>query len=231
MATIFWASDSSVATKNYKYYPQQGIGQVFGLFVKSEYPIENYAHGGRSSKSFLSEGRLAPIEEKIKEGDFLFIQFGGNDIKDYDPHRYTEPYTTFIECLEVYINTARAHGAYPVLITSMERRCFDDEGRLGESTYFDYVEGMKQAAEKNQVPLVDLNTACRNKLREAGPEKSKDWYMCFPPNRYPGWPEGRDDRNHLRHEGAVVFASLIAKGLKELGGIYADIILDDIQLD
>ena len=76
MNTIFWAGDSTVQTNDYSTYPQTGIGQVFSLFIKKDYRVENHAKNGRSTKSFIEEGRLREIEGRIGEGDFLFIQFG-----------------------------------------------------------------------------------------------------------------------------------------------------------
>ena len=119
MNTIYWAGDSTVQTNDYTTYPQNGIGQIFPIFLKEEYRVENHAKNGRSTKSFMDEGRLAAIDEKIEEGDFLFIQFGHNDEKDEDPSRYTTPFGTFQENLKIYIETARKHGAYPVLITPL----------------------------------------------------------------------------------------------------------------
>ena len=123
MNRIFWAADSTVQTNDYTTYPQTGIGQVFSLFVKPEYQVSNHAKNGRSTKSFMDEGRLKTIEERIGAGDFLFIQFGHNDEKKEDPTRYTEPFSTYMENLETFIRVAREHSAYPVLITPLERRC------------------------------------------------------------------------------------------------------------
>lgn len=98
---------------NYSYidYPQTGIGQVFSCFIKKEYGVENYAVCGASTKSFIDKGYLREIEERITEGDFLFIQFGHNDEKIEDPARYTSPCGTFIDNLQVFIAAARKHGA------------------------------------------------------------------------------------------------------------------------
>ena len=101
MNTIFWAGDSTVQTNNYATYPQTGIGQVFSLFLREGYQVENHAKNGRSTKSFLDEGRLAVIEQRLGEGDFLFIQFGHNDEKSEDPSRYTDPFSSFMENLEI----------------------------------------------------------------------------------------------------------------------------------
>lgn len=229
MNTIFWAGDSTVQTNDYTTYPQTGIGQVFPIFLKKDYLVENHAKNGRSTKSFMDEGRLNAIEEKIGAGDFLFIQFGHNDEKNEDPTRYTEPFSSFMENLETFINVAREHSAYPVLITPLERRCFKDDKHLGIGAHSDYVAAMKQTAEKCNVPLVDLYSMSRMELKKAGEEKSRRWYMYFPEGEYPNHPEKSQDNTHLRYDGAVNFAGLIAKGLKELGGKYSDLILEEIE--
>lgn len=230
MKKIFWAADSTVQTNDYTTYPQTGIGQVFSLFIKDEYQVENHAKNGRSTKSFMDEGRLQAIEEKIGEGDFLFIQFGHNDEKKKDPTRYTEPFSSYMENLETYIKVARDHGAYPMLITPLERRCFMDDKHLGNGEHSEYVAAMKQTAEKCNVPLVDLYSMSRVELKKAGEEQSRRWYMYFPAGVYANYMDGSLDNTHLRHEGAVMFASLIAKGVQELGGIYADMLLEELKL-
>ena len=230
MKKIFWAADSTVQTNDYTTYPQTGIGQVFSLFIKDEYQVENHAKNGRSTKSFMDEGRLQAIEEKIGEGDFLFIQFGHNDEKKKDPTRYTEPFSSYMENLETYIKVARDHGAYPMLITPLERRCFLDDKHLGNGEHSEYVAAMKQTAEKCNVPLVDLYSMSRVELKKAGEEQSRRWYMYFPAGVYANYMDGSLDNTHLRHEGAVMFASLIAKGVQELGGIYADMLLEELKL-
>ncbi len=93
--TIYLAGDSTVKTYENNQYIA-GWGQFLSLFFDSEIEVINAAHGGRSSRSFINEGRLYniddpdfnytfsqnggnSIEDCIKEGDFLFIQFGHND--------------------------------------------------------------------------------------------------------------------------------------------------------
>ena len=230
MTTIFWAGDSTVQYNDILTFPQTGIGQVMNLFLKPEVRVENHAKNGRSTKSFIDESRLTPIYDKITAGDFLFIQFGHNDEKKEDPTRFTEPFSTYMENLETFIRVARDHSAYPVLITPLERRCFMDEKHLGIGAHSDYVAAMKQTAEKNNVPLVDLYSMSRMELKRAGEKNSRRWYMFFPEGEYKNHPEKSEDNTHLRYDGAVNFASLIAKGLKEIGGIYAEMLLDDLKL-
>ena len=231
MRKIYWAADSTVQTNKIMTYPQTGIGQVFSLYTKDDVAVINYAKNGRSTKSFMDEGRLQQIDEEIGAGDFLFIQFGHNDEKNQDPARYTEPFSTFMENLETYIAVARKHGAYPVLITPLERRCFVDDKHLGMGAHSDYVAAMKQTAEKCNVVLVDLYSMSRTELKKAGEMASRKWYMYFSKEKYKNYPDGKTDNTHLRYDGAVLFAGLIARGLQEAGGVYADLLVEEETLN
>ncbi|MBQ7920735.1 MAG: rhamnogalacturonan acetylesterase [Lachnospiraceae bacterium] len=226
MRKIYWAADSTVQTNDITTYPQTGMGQVLSLYLKEDVEVKNHAKNGRSTKSFIDEGRLQAIDERIGEEDFLFIQFGHNDEKDQDPTRYTEPYSTYMDNLAIYIDVARKHGAYPVLITPLERRCFMENGHLGMGAHSDYVAGMKQTAANLNVPLIDLYSMSRAELKRAGEAESRNWYMNFDAGLYPNYMEGKTDNTHLRYAGAVLYAGLVAKGLKELGGIYADLLVE-----
>ena len=88
MARIYYAADSIVAQKNIFTYPETGIGQMLPLYLKRTVYVQNHAENGRSTKSFIDESRLAAIYNDIRQGDFLFIQFGHNDEKAADPNRY-----------------------------------------------------------------------------------------------------------------------------------------------
>lgn len=171
---IFWAADSTVQTNDITTYPQTGIGQVFSLYVREGVTVCNHAKNGRSTKSFMDEGRLVVIDGQIGAGDFLFIQFGHNDEKTEDPARYTEPYSTYMENLETYIQVAQKHDACPVLITPLERRCFVDDRHLGMGAHSDYVAAMKHTAEKNHVALVDLYSMSRCAQKRQENRKAAD---------------------------------------------------------
>lgn len=226
MADIYWAGDSTVQYNSIVTYPQTGIGQAMNLYIKSDVNVFNKAKNGRSTKSFLEEGRFAEIESSIKAGDFLFIQFGHNDEKINDPTRYTTPFGTFIENLKLMANAAIAKGAYPVLITPIERRCFEENGKLGPGGHGEYVAGMKQAASELNIPCIDLYTKSRNLLNELGPVKAELLHVVCEPGKYPNFPDGMDDHTHLCYKGAVIYAYYIAEGLKALGGVYSDILVD-----
>jgi Lysophospholipase L1 and related esterases len=225
MTTIFWAGDSTIQENSILTYPQTGIGQLFHLFLKKDVHVENHAKNGRSTKSFIEELRLEAIHNKIVEGDFLFIQFGHNDEKKEDAARYTQANGEYMENLERFVNIARNKKAYPVLITPLERRCFDEDGNLGIGEHLEYVSAMKEIAIKLEVPVVDLYSKSRKELKKVGAEASKKWYMHLLAGEYSSYSDGLVDNTHLKPEGAIKFGTCIAEGLKELGGIYKELLI------
>lgn len=229
---IFWAGDSTVKQNDFTSYPQCGIGQGFSLFVKKEILIVNRAENGRSTKSFIDEGRLEFIKENIRKGDFLFVQFGHNDEKN-DPLRYTEPQTSFKDNLRTFIKTARDVGAYPLLITPLYRRLFESEGKLVDNTHLTYPQAMLEVGEECNVPVIDLCTMSRRRIEKTGDMESRKWFMHLAPGEFPNYPEGKTDNTHLQYAGAVAFAELIAAGIAKLDSPYRDMLVnpDDVKED
>lgn len=224
MAKIYYAADSIVAQKNIYTYPETGIGQALPLYLKRNVYLQNHAENGRSTKSFIDESRLAAIYNDIREGDFLFIQFGHNDEKLADANRYTEAYGDYQINLEKFVTVARNRKAHPVFITPLCRRQFDETGALSD-THGEYPEAMRQVAKRLNVPLIDLCSLSFQAVSEAGDEGSKKWFMNFPAGLYENYPNGKEDNSHLRPEGAIFFAGMIASELEKLGGIYAELLL------
>ena len=220
---IFWAGDSTVAQNTIGSYPQTGMGQTLSLYLYEDVIIYNFAKNGRSSKSFINEGILEKIKEELKEGDFLFIQFGHNDQKA-DEERSTKAFSTYQEYLTDYIETAKKCGAYPVLITSLYRRMFLPNGHIKDEVHFDYPDAMKQLGEKLNVPVIDLCQKSKELLENAGDDNSKKWFMHLKKGEFISHIDGLEDNTHLRYEGAVKMAGLVAQGLTELGGIYKELI-------
>lgn len=103
------------------------------FFDPAQLVVRNCAVSGRSTKSFIDEGRWQKVLDRIAPGDLLLIQFGHNDAKKSDPKRYTDPETTFKENLRRFVNEARGKGATPILATSIVRRQFNKDGTLRDS--------------------------------------------------------------------------------------------------
>lgn len=221
---IFWAGDSTVKQNDFTSYPQTGIGQGFLLFMKKHIQMINKAENGRSTKSFIDEGILKSIEKEIDKDDFLFIQFGHNDEKP-DEQRHTEPFGSYQDNLKKFIDVARNHKAYPVLITPLYRRLFNEEGKLIDNTHLEYPDAMISLGKELNVPVIDLCSLSKTYIQDLGDENSKSLFMNLEKDLYKNYKDGKVDNTHLQYAGAVAFAEIVANELRKLGGIYEDILL------
>lgn len=208
---IFLAGDSTVANCPAHEFPMSGWGQVLPLFFNNKVVIINEAKGGASSNTFIEEGRLNKILEKIKADDYLFIQFGHNDQKSYG----TDAKTTYKDCLLQFINGAKEKSAHPVLITSVQRRCFNNEGKI-VNTLDEYPEAMRSLARETDVPLIDLWQKSKTLYESLGVEESKRLFMWAKPNELTNYPNGIEDNTHFSEFGATEIAKLVIEGIKEL---------------
>ena len=208
MKKILYIGDSTVQFYNIHSYPQTGMSQALMLFVAKNVQVCHHARGGRSTKSFLAEGRFEPVKQAIQEGDFLFIQFGHNDEKP-DEYRHTEPYGSFQENLRYYIQTARSVGAYPVLITPIARCLFDENGQLKCGTHGEYPEAIRQLGRAEGIPVVDMTAISEAYLQSLSMEDAKKLYI---------------DGAHLLPDGAVKMTGFLCGVLEKLGKPYSDIL-------
>ena len=127
--TIFTIGDSTMANKKLEGgNPERGWGQMLSRYFSDDITIDNHAVNGRSSKSFIDEGRWDAVLSKIQKGDYVFIQFGHNDEKD-DPKRHTDCGTTFDANLKKFVVETRKKGGIPVLFNSIVRRNFGNSGK------------------------------------------------------------------------------------------------------
>lgn len=228
MTTIFWAGDSTVKQNDILAYPQTGIGQVFHRYVDSaRVRIENVAENGRSTKSFLDEGRLAAVYDRIRAGDFFFIQFGHNDEKAGDPARYADPKDAFPDNLRKFVNVARNKNAAPVLITPATR--WDRNNPNAPYRHDDWAESCRRAAGALDVALVDLTRMSEELVDALGERARAEFYMNLPAGAYPAYPNGLTDGTHLQPLGALAFAGLVARGLYALGGEYRALLCRDVE--
>lgn len=188
------------------------------LYDKGDFCIDNRAMAGRSSRSFVNEGRLEDLEKAIQADDFLFMQFAHNDANKEKEERYvtTEQYE---EYLLRYVNAAKSRGAEPVLVTAIAmRNCGDSpDGRFTYS-FPEYRETMLEMGEKYGLIVLDLGKATTDYLNTLeDPEESKKLYLWVEAGLYPGGPyaEGHEDNAHLQRKGAEIFAGLLAGLIRE----------------
>ncbi|WP_462409143.1 rhamnogalacturonan acetylesterase [Neobacillus sp. Marseille-QA0830] len=210
--TVFLAGDSTVTDQRSSGYPYYGWGQMLPFFFTDAVAVSNHAGSGRSSKSFIKEGRLEKIWNSIRKNDFLLIQFGHNDEKDDE--RGTEPFSTFQDHLKIYIEGARKRGAIPVLISPMHRRSFDDEGKI-INTHGDYIAAMEELSMKENVPYIDLAGKSKTLYESLGEEGTKKLFTWAAPGAYTKFPDGIEDNTHFQELGALEIAKLVVEGIRE----------------
>ncbi len=244
--TVFMIGDSTMADKNLAGgNPERGWGQMLPGYFSEDIRVDNHAVNGRSSKSFIDEGRWDKVVSLIKKGDYVFIQFGHNDEKP-KADRHTDPGTTFDANLRKFVNETRAKGGIPVLFNSIVRRNFgvaadaqtvkaavnqDDfrkdakhepsaavkpeEGKKLIDTHGAYLDSPRNVAEELNVPFVDMNKITHDLVEGLGPDKSKELFMWVAPNTVPAMPKGREDNTHLNIYGGRVIAGLTVDAIAE----------------
>ncbi len=211
--TIYICGDSTAATYETERAPITGWGQVLGEMLPGV-KVENRAVGGRSTKSFLSEGRLLAIEKVIQPGDLLLIQFTHNDGSDL-VWRHTDPWTSFTKNLEIFIDTALEAGAQPVLLTPICRRYWRN-GKLIHA-HGDYPKAIRTLARKRNLPLIEVEEKSMDYVRKLGEEESRKLFMHVEKGIYPDYPDGQADDTHTQRAGAEAWAAIVTEGLKETG--------------
>jgi lysophospholipase L1-like esterase len=213
--TVYTIGDSTMADKVPSVYPETGWCQVLPQFFDKDVIVKNRAVNGRSTKSFISEGRWQAVLDSLKPGDYVIIQFGHNDQKDKDSTRFTNPYIAYRSNLKKFVSEALAKGATPILATSIVRRNFNESGVLID-THGAYPEVMRTVAKEMKVPLVDLQMMTEEMVVRYGMEGSKSLYVFVSPGQYPTYPQGREDNTHLSERGAREVATLFVLGLSHI---------------
>ena len=229
--TVFMIGDSTMANKSITGgKPERGWGHVLGGFFTEDIIVDNHAVNGRSSKSFIDEGRWDKVLSRIKPGDYVVIPFGHNDEKP-KADRHTDPGTTFDANLERFVNESRERGATPILMNAIVRRNFlapcDQPGHIVASdnqvegdTLYDthgaYLDSPRNVAKKLNVPFVDANKITHELVQGLGREESKKLYMWVEPNTVPAVPKGSVDNTHLNIYGARVVAGLLVDAMAEV---------------
>ncbi|HTE45977.1 MAG TPA: rhamnogalacturonan acetylesterase [Gemmatimonadaceae bacterium] len=213
---VYLIGDSTMADKpTPDVNPERGWGQLLPKFFDAHVALHNHAVNGRSTKSFIDEGRWNAVVAQLGAGDYVLIEFGHNDEKADDSTRYAAPHGAYRANLVRFVNEARAKHAVPVLLTPIVRRKFDARDVL-QDTHGEYPAVVREVATELRVPLIDLLASTSDLVRAAGPDNSKRLYVWVAPGASTMYPEGRQDDTHLSVAGATSVAKLVAHALKSL---------------
>jgi lysophospholipase L1-like esterase len=157
----------------------------------------------------------------MKPGDTLVMQFGHNDQKQIKDGK-GGPFTTYKAEIKTHVDAVRAHGGQPVIVSPMERRRFDAEGRV-VSTLSDYAEAARQSAQELGVPFIDLNATSKVLYQALGEQGSKAAFAEPQP--------GNLDNTHHNAYGSYELAKAVVSGLRRLNLPVARYVVDDFAFD
>ncbi|MEG2508386.1 MAG: rhamnogalacturonan acetylesterase [Chryseobacterium sp.] len=204
--TIYITGDSTVVDAQYE--PWASWGQMLPyFFVTNEVVIANYAESGETLKAFEDRHRIDKIWNKIKPGDYLFVQFGHNDQKAGNSTK-----SGYRKRLKDWILKAKELGATPILITSMNRRVFDGNSKT-LNTLDDFPDAMREIAKEENVDLIDLNALSKTLFEAMGPEAAKKAFVHYPANSYPNQPNSLADDTHFNTYGSYELAQCVVKSI------------------
>ena len=199
--TVFLLGDSTVCDQPSE--PWNSWGQMLPRFLRPGVAVANHAQSGESIASSLAAGRVDKVLGLARPGDYLFVQFGHNDMKSRAPNAVG----LYKVDLRKLILDARDRGATPVLITSMERKEGVRRDTLGE-----YPETVRELAREEKVPLIDLHAMSKVLYGALG----KDLDRAF------------QDGTHHTDYGSYQLARCVVQGIHHLGLEMASFIAEDV---
>ncbi|MBX7184154.1 MAG: amidohydrolase family protein [Vicinamibacteria bacterium] len=213
--TVHLAGDSTMADKLAEKRPETGWGErLQQFFLQDRVRVANHAQNGRSTRTFISEGRWDALLAEVKAGDYVFVEFGHNDESKEKVDRYTPP-EDFKRNLGRFVADVRAKKASPVLLTPVMRRRFDASGAV-QDTHGEYPDLVRSVAAETGTPLIDLHRATGKVLAERGLAGSRELFLQLKAGENPNYPQGIEDNTHSSPLGASLNARLAADGIREL---------------
>ena len=208
--TLHLIGDSTCAPKEENRRPETGWGEKFEQFFDSTIEVCNYARNGRSTRTFIEEGRWDSVTTTMKTGDYVFIQFAHND-EVPTKKSYTTP-ENFKANLKRFIIETRVKEATPILLTPVCRRRFDEEDNFFD-THGKYSALVRQAAEETSASFIDMHTISMSILVQYGKEESTKLFLHCAEGECPNYPKGIIDDTHFSDLGATVMAESLAKAI------------------
>jgi rhamnogalacturonan acetylesterase len=204
---------------------QWGWGSFMAeYFDTTKISVQNHAIGGRSSRTFITEGRWDKIMAELKKGDYVIMQFGHNDASPLDDtarargtikgigEESKEIYNPITKKQEVvysygwymrkYIREANERGAIPIVCSLIPRNQWEN-GKVKRSNQ-DYALWAKEIARSEGAYFIDLNEKIANKYDKMGTEKVAPFF--------------HGDRTHTSEAGARMNVEIVIDAIRELKG-------------
>ena len=210
--TIFLCGNSTVVDQNAE--PWASWGQMITRWFDERVAISNHAESGLTARTFLGGYRLEKILSMMRPGDYVVCEFGHNDEKEHRPG--DGAWYHYVYNLKVFVDKVRQAGGHIVFCTPTQRRFWQDDNRHIKDTHGDFPDAMRSVAERENVPLIDLNNLTRTFFETLGYEDSKRALVHYPANSYPGQDQPLADNTHFNPYGAYEVAKMVVQGMVEL---------------
>lgn len=199
--TVFLLGDSTVADQSGE--PYASWGQMLTVLFKPTVAVANHAESGETFRDSLARRRIDKILSVLQPGDTVLLQFGHNDQKQQKDGSGNAQ--TYQAEMRTHAERILARGGVPVIVSSMERRNFDAEGRLKPSL-LEYADAARAVARDMKLAFIDLNAMSQAFYAALGPERSQ---AAHPVNN------GKLDNTHHNNYGADQLARFVAQGLRD----------------
>jgi lysophospholipase L1-like esterase len=186
-------------------YPATRPDRGWGQFLEAQFQVGavkviNLAAAGRSTKTFIKEGRWQ--KALAEKPDYIFIQFGHNDSHAPEKPESTDAATDYKDYLRRYIGDAREIKATPILVTPMVRRIFRNDGKLRNELQ-PYADAMKEVGAEKKVAVIDLHEASKVLIERLGPTDATEF------------ANKKGDRTHFNEKGARAMLDLVMQALPD----------------
>ena len=207
--TIYLCGNSTVVDQNNE--PWASWGQMITRWFGPEVAVSNHAESGLTARTFIAGGRLDKILTTLHKGDLLIAEFGHNDEKE--KRAGDGAWYHYVYNLKIFVDQVRSKGADIVFCTPTQRRAFDKDGKTIMNTHGEFPAAMISVAEREKVPVIDLNKMTKIFFETLGFEDSKRALVHYPKELY-----GRElaDNTHFNPYGAYEVAKCVVMGMKQL---------------
>ena len=186
---------------------------MFPRWFDSTVCVANFGESGLTASSFMAQNRLDKVLSMMKKGDYVFCEFGHNDEKEKGPG--TGAWYHYTVALKKFVDRVREKGGNIIFCTPTQRRFFESDGTL-RNTHGDFPAAMRAVAQREQVPLIDLNASTKTLFETMGSEGSKHLLVHYPMGSFPWQQKAFADNTHFNPFGAYEVAKLVVMGLKNL---------------
>lgn len=206
--TLFLCGDSTMVDGESE--PWSSWGQMFPTWFDDKVCVANYAESGETSTSFQNEKRWDKVLAMLKDGDYIFVEFGHNDEKDN--FEGAGAFGNYSDNLRLFVNVARERNANIILLTPTERRFFAGPKARGSHGF--YPVAVKKVGEELDVPVIDITQMTSDMIEKYGPVESTHFYVHYAPDTFPGQTSALKDETHFNPFGAWEISKCVVMGLK-----------------